>query len=55
MVGGGGSVVLSTSGRSEQKLRFYIVHTQGTQVAKTVHPAVCRCVPPYMKVFDMLD
>ena len=33
------------------KLRFYFVHTSGAQVAKIVHPAVCRCVLPYIKVF----
>ena len=33
------------------KLRFYInVHTQGAWVAKLVHPAICPCVLPYIKV-----
>ena len=40
-----GAVVLQCS-----KLRFYFVHMPGAQVAKTVHPAVCLCVLPYIKV-----
>ena len=40
-----GAVVLQCS-----KLRFYFVHMPGAQVAKTVHPAVCLCLLPYIKV-----
>ena len=32
------------------KLMFYTVHTPGASVAKIMHPAVCSCVPPYIKV-----
>ena len=31
-------------------LRLYFVHTLGAQVAQIVHPAVCVCVLPYIKV-----
>ena len=36
--------------RQCSKFRFYLAHTPGAHVAKIVHPAVCLCDLPYIKV-----